>query len=964
MDDRTPMDALSLAHSMGLDPWGRGVEKRIKCPHECHPNTKRRDYSANLNTSPGDKHGLYHCHRCHQGGRLRDAQGTAPKVERPITPPPPRPKPIDAAQAWTDLSRESRAREGVRNWAEERGWSESDAALLTSLCGDVMVALKRQPTRAARRLAQHAHDIDRILLIALRNLDGEVVTFMRRALFQAPDDDRGKSVMAWGGLCPTEGLRIFGVVDDWIQAAKEGEPVLMVEGGPDYLAARVEVTRQGFGEVIGGTSAASVVRIAQAVAERAGDLTGAHITMVPHLGDGGNPNRPTYLIGLRSMMEAGRALKRAGATVEVALLSSDITDDIDLEKLLATRGGEAVGAALGGAVPLEEAAALAPPDPTEPPHGDDDGEGDEVSDDTTNDDIIIRHTWMQGEEELWRAWSFGARVEVKARTMQRGQVVHTSSHVGDHVYPVALAEDVLEGSYGARIRYLDRAGRTRYEVVPAGSWVDRAAATREAGRLAQAGVQIRPKQGAAFVEAVGEWASRAVNPQIDHLITKAGWHPTDDVERWGWVGGKGHVFGADWVWGGPESLRGRTSGTSQAWMQEVAPLVTTPGLRIALGVGLAGALLHRLQLHPFLVHFAGASSSGKSRAGRLAASVWGPPETILTWQTTPKALAARMEAWSGASVVIDELQLMESWHVSSFVHTFSSGMERDGLRRNSTFRRRRSWSLAALSTGEVTMRTHLGDKAQGGHAVRGVDISIQRGDLTTSALHADQLARACRDCCGSLGLDWAAALTELPRNAWDALAQRIDDVASLLDPRTDAELGRIVGQVAVVVVALELAATWGLAPRDLLEDAPGEHTGSTPTNAIHAGQWAVQRIRQTRGIASCPEARAWAALQRLHTQQPNRFPSEGDYNRARDVVGITEPHSGLPNGSDATVLTRTKLLIIDEVTHQVTPRDLLSWAQTHKLAEVAASNKSGKMRVAGQNAVWYRLHLHKDPVHA
>ena len=601
-----------------------------------------------------------------------------------------------------------------------------------------------------------------------------------------------------------------------------------------------------------------------------------------------------------------------------------------------------------------------PPPPTPP--GGADGDGGSEEDD---DSIVIEVTWRQDEQDLFRRWTFGGEVIVSGRFLRRGQIATAHAHVADQVWPVALAEDVTDGSYGARVRYLDRAGRTRHEVVPASAWVDRASATKEAGRLASLGVQIRPREGGAFVEAVGEWAARTERPRLEHVISSTGWHRAD--AGWAWVGGVGQIYGAPWVWGGGETMRGQTAGTTTSWLENVGPLITTHGLRVALGVALAGALLQRLQGMPFLVHFAGASSSGKSRAGRLAASVWGPPETILTWQTTPAALAARLEEWSGASVVLDEVQLMEGWRVGKFIHTFSSGIERDRLRRDSSSRKRRTWSLCALSTGEVTLRTHLGDAAQGGHAVRGIDLAIQRGDLTTSAPHADELARACRDHHGALGLRWAELLTGLDDVRWKAIAERVDQVASSLDPGTDAEMTRIVAQLAIAVVALETASRWGLVPANLndLPNAPEDPDAPPPpTLAEVAGRWAVGRIARTRGIASSPEARAWAALQRLHTQQPHRFPTESEYQRARDVIGISEPRSSLPDGNDAaTVLTRHKLLLISEITGQVTPRDLLAWATSRGLAELAAEPevKSGKTRVAGQLATWYRLHLDRDP---
>lgn len=572
--------------------------------------------------------------------------------------------------------------------------------------------------------------------------------------------------------------------------------------------------------------------------------------------------------------------------------------------------------------------------------------------------VTLEVCWEEQGRDLKRVWEFGGRVTTLAERLSRGDVVAQRATLADCVWPLSLAKDVVTSAYGVRIRYRDLGGRVRYQTVSASSWIDRGAAVKEAGRLADAGIQIHPRQGGAFVEAIGEWARRAQEPQVDQVVGACGWHELEPGQ-WAWVGGPDHIYGAQWIWGRRGSVRGQIAGTVESWLAEVGPLVVTPGLRLALGVALAGSLVQRLALHPFLVHFAGASSSGKSRAGRLAASVWGPPATILTWQTTEAALAARLEEWSGAAVVLDEVQLMPAWQVARFIHTFSSGVERARLRRDATLRAQRSWALCALSTGEITLQTHLGDNAQGGHAVRGVDVQIHRGDLTLDALHADALAMRCEAHYGALGVAWAQRLVAMDEEGWTQLRARLDEVAALMDPGLDAELTRIVRQVALVVVALELAARWGLVPEELKED----DGGWCPTAcgaAVDAGRWAIERIMQGRGVATSPEARAWTALQRLYASQPHRFPPEGEYRRGRDVVGVSETRS-VSGEATGSALSLSSMLRIEEVIGQVTPTGLLEWAYAQGLAECPTDSSSGLSRVAGHQGRWHRLFLERDP---
>src|SRR5690349_2492384 len=92
--------ALSLDELERHDPHptGSGPEQRFLCPlpacrDHTHPS-RHRSLSANVET------GLWHCHRCGEGGLLREYRGDRPRpVRRPtlrvVPKPPPAPKKPD-----------------------------------------------------------------------------------------------------------------------------------------------------------------------------------------------------------------------------------------------------------------------------------------------------------------------------------------------------------------------------------------------------------------------------------------------------------------------------------------------------------------------------------------------------------------------------------------------------------------------------------------------------------------------------------------------------------------------------------------------------------------------------------------------------------------------------------------------------------------------------------------------------
>lgn len=585
-----------------------------------------------------------------------------------------------------------------------------------------------------------------------------------------------------------------------------------------------------------------------------------------------------------------------------------------------------------------------------PPGGDDDGGGGGGAW-SPGDDGILWSTAADGTR-----WGIEFGVRVAQHKVVPGDATGAVWVYGYNLWPESHTVDIETGQGGVRLAFRDPSGRLRHHVLSAASWVDKNFARKAAGDIADAGATIAPGKGAQLILLVGKWAmaTRGQPGLTTEVIHAQGWHDGNRV----WVNGP-HVHGAPWIWDGDAGGRGQIAGTVEDWLREVGPLVTTPGLRFALGVALAGSLLEPLRAKSFLVHLCGASTSGKSIAGALASSVWGDPSRLeLRWNTTEGALAARLEQRSGASAVIDEVQQQESTKlVGRILHALAGGEDKDRLTRAAQLRTRRSWSLSALSTGEVSLQLYLGASGQGGHTVRGLDIPIQRGELTEDAGHAVSITRATSRCYGAVGDAWGAWLCQLDDAAWAHLGSQVKDLtdglAAQMGQGEDKELPRGLVHVALCGVALAQAAAVGLAP----------DMGEGGALAIEAAAWAASRIVQSRGKRISPPARAWAQLRRLYETQPYRFPDEDQFRRgARDVIAISEVAGQVQGGTARTgwAWATHRMLLIEEVIHQCTPDDLLTWAKEHQLAHLNTQSKSRKSRVAGETRAWWKLKLGED----
>lgn len=569
-------------------------------------------------------------------------------------------------------------------------------------------------------------------------------------------------------------------------------------------------------------------------------------------------------------------------------------------------------------------------------------------------------TVVKGNE----AWRFGVKL-THTKTTTKGvgedgepQEVTKTTDIGRSVWPLGMTSDVVTSAVGIRYRYADQVGRVRHGVIPRADTVDQAAGKISAKEAAAKGVQILPGQGWEWVRALGEWSFAGEDLPTTQVVCTSGWHDTEEGGR-AYVNGS-RVYGADWIYDGPEPDRGHQRGTLEGWKASVKALVKTPALLLALGASFAGALIAPLGKDSFMIHFAGDSSSGKTRAARLGLTVWSRTRDELTYNNTQGKLASRMSAWSGAAVVIDEVKSMRPRDLGKFLHTLSQNVARGGLRRDATERDDRTWQLVAISTGENTISEYLGVDAQGGHTVRGMDIRIERGESTESMAHSDRLDLAMATNCGHAGDAWVEYLVAegdtLLVEIVDELHTMIGRVRRKLGSKIDgAETGRILQQLALCCVALKFAARAGVV--DLNPKA-------LPVEELCA--WAISRSAEERGSVISPEARAYAALCSLYESDPARFPVAAEWRTARTaaVVGISEESKSATLDIDPTgrvFVTETMLKNCDLLRKAgCSARGVLKWACAKGVCEghgFDADRKRIKNRIAGQLRTWWILNL-------
>lgn len=282
---------LVQARAVRAEGWVRGQ----RCPFGCDAQARRGacNYSAD-----GRR---FRCHRCGEGGGTRAwlaARGETPDKYAQAAPIIPRRRlnqrwPV--AAGWAALQqRPGWWRDTVATWAREvRGWPPD---VVSALCGrgavppidDVAAGSAGAWPEAARPLIARARRLDRQVMIAQRDAAGVVRTLRCRWHRDGPPGDGGAKTMAlpqWAvGPSAEWGLSLFGRVPAVVDAARRGAPILVVEGGPDYLVA-ASLARLGVvGAALGVASCGALLRLGE-VLDAALEGPPARLCLVPHRGD-------------------------------------------------------------------------------------------------------------------------------------------------------------------------------------------------------------------------------------------------------------------------------------------------------------------------------------------------------------------------------------------------------------------------------------------------------------------------------------------------------------------------------------------------------------------------------------------------------------------------------------------------------------------------------------------------------
>jgi putative DNA primase/helicase len=337
------------------------------------------------------------------------------------------------------------------------------------------------------------------------------------------------------------------------------------------------------------------------------------------------------------------------------------------------------------------------------------------------------------------------------------------------------------------------------------------------------------------------------------------------------------------------------------WRDNVAELcVENEILTFAISVAFAAPTLELLGKDSGGFHLHGLSSTGKSTALALAASVWG--YRAETWRTTDNALEDTAERHNDVLLSLNEFSQVDSRKAADVAYMLGNGEGRQRLTQTSAPQRKKRWRVLFLSTGEVTLADHAeagGTRTKAGTEVRMVNIDADAGhgmgifrNIHTSSTpsgFADLLKDRGNKFRGNAGPAFVEWLINHEGEAVARLGEVIREFTDRVVPAAaSGEIYRVAERFAVVGAAGELATETDI-------------TGWGPGAALQSAAWCFARWLQNRSTGASDLDKAIAQIRAfLLANGESRFEDAEDAG-GRPVHDRVGSRRSTPNGVEYVV---------------------------------------------------------------
>ena len=387
------------------------------------------------------------------------------------------------------------------------------------------------------------------------------------------------------------------------------------------------------------------------------------------------------------------------------------------------------------------------------------------------------------------------------------------------LHVTAMTRDVDGESWGRLLEFEDPDGRVHRWACPMELLAGDGTEFRRI--LLSMGLKLAP--GAKARQLVAQYVQTAKTPMRGVCTGRTGWHKESYVLPDETLG-EGTERVLLQTLGEPPKMR--VQGDAESWRDSLGTVCAgNTRLVLAVSAAFAGPLLDIVGDESGGIHLVGSSSTGKTTALRLAASVWGGPEYVHRWRATANGLEAVAAGHNDALLVLDELAQVDPREAGEIAYMLANGAGKHRARRDGLARTTATWRLLFLSAGEVGLADHMaaaGKRSRAGQEVRLVDIPADAdcGHGVFEELHghkdgagiADAIASRTRENYGRPARVFLRGLVETPRQILRRSIEELreDFVGATVPAKADGQARRVAGRFGLIAAAGEMASAMGL----------------------------------------------------------------------------------------------------------------------------------------------------------
>lgn len=306
-------------------------------------------------------------------------------------------------------------------------------------------------------------------------------------------------------------------------------------------------------------------------------------------------------------------------------------------------------------------------------------------------------------------------------------------------------------------------------------------------------------------------------------VDKLGWHGEQYILPDGAIGSDGKQL---IVYQSAHAINSTIAqqGTLAQWRDELCkPLAEQSRFVFSIACAFAGQLLEPLGSDSGGFHLLGSSSMGKSLSLKVAAGVWGKPDSYTkTWRSTDNALEGTASEHNDSFLPLDEISEGNPTILGNIIYMLGNGTGKGRSTTTGHNRIAKTWRIIFLSNGEKTVEQEMaqaGKKTNAGVEVRVAHIDADAGKglktfdslvlADTGAGQADKIKELSQAYYGVAGIAWLEHITSDKAATTATAKQFVNDFMSNYSDLAP-QAYRVAKRFAIVAAAGEMATLAGI----------------------------------------------------------------------------------------------------------------------------------------------------------